>query len=707
MTTPDFQLSRRVLADAPVVILVLDLEGKIEHVNPFFERLTGRTLAEVKGQDWFDTFLPARERDHVRTVFARSVRGEHVSGHVNPIVTASGEERDIAWTDEFLRDESGRPVALLAIGQDLHAQRAAERALRANEERLRVLIESTPAGVAMLDRDLRYIACSRRWISDYRLEGQDVVGRLHYDVFPEIPERWKEIHRAALAGASQRCDEDRFERADGTVQYLRWAIEPWRDTTGAVGGVIFFTEDITGHKFLEERLKQAQALAHVGSWELDHVRGTSWWSDETRRIMGLEPDAPASYDLAVGVIHADDRARVDIEFRRSLERRSDYETEYRLVTSGGKLKHIRAQVRSFFDDGGKPLRSEGTIQDVSTEVGARLRLRAVLDGVNAFVTVCDLDGAFIDVNRAPLEFLQMRREDVVGKAIWELPIWPAVPGIRERIRSTVARAAAGEVVQLELTVHLGGRDATFDAMFGPLRDAAGRVEAVIASGVDVTDRVAADVALRQSLREKETLLREIHHRVKNNLQVVGGLLHFHAKKARSPEGEATFAELRQRIHAMTLVHELLYKARDVARVDVGEYVRAVVGELHRSVGPPRGVRIDVTADDVRLPVELALPVGMVVCELVTNVLKYAFASDRGGSATVSVRRQDDCVALSVDDDGVGFPPGLDAAAGGSFGWSLVRTLTKQIDGDLQIGPGPGAHVRVVFPVSASMKEPGP
>jgi signal transduction histidine kinase/CheY-like chemotaxis protein len=123
----------------------------------------------------------------------------------------------------------------------------------------------------MLDRELRYIACSRRWVSDYRLEGQPLIGRCHYDVFPEIPARWREIHRLALSGAPQRCDEDRFERADGSVQWLRWAIEPWRDADGAIGGVIFFTEDITPRKQLEaqrerleDELRQAQKLDSLG-----------------------------------------------------------------------------------------------------------------------------------------------------------------------------------------------------------------------------------------------------------------------------------------------------------------------------------------------------------------------------------------------------------------------------------------------------------
>lgn len=133
-----------------------------------------------------------------------------------------------------------------------------KRRLERAEERLRLFIDYTPASVVMLDREMRYIAASRAWMIYSNLEGQDIVGRSHYDVFPDIPDRWREIHRRCLAGATEGCEEDPFPRADGSTDWLRWQIYPWRTADGEIGGIVLFTELLNKRKDLEEQLR-AQA----------------------------------------------------------------------------------------------------------------------------------------------------------------------------------------------------------------------------------------------------------------------------------------------------------------------------------------------------------------------------------------------------------------------------------------------------------------
>jgi PAS domain S-box-containing protein len=136
---------------------------------------------------------------------------------------------------------------------------------------LDLFIQNTPASIAMLDKDMRYIFASNRWLQDYRLDLGDIVGRSHYELFPEIPERWKEIHRRCLAGATERCDEDPFPRQDGQTDWLRWEVLPWLDNADEIGGIIItselITEQIQARQALrasEERMIQAQKLESLG-----------------------------------------------------------------------------------------------------------------------------------------------------------------------------------------------------------------------------------------------------------------------------------------------------------------------------------------------------------------------------------------------------------------------------------------------------------
>jgi len=138
-----------------------------------------------------------------------------------------------------------------------------DRPLRQLQERghlLNLLIQNAPAAIAMLDRDMRYLCASRRWLLDYRLEAQDITGRSHYEVFPEISERWKAIHRRCLAGATESCEEDPFPRPDGTLDWVKWEVLPWRDVAGSIGGIIIMSEVITARKNAELALLESEKL---------------------------------------------------------------------------------------------------------------------------------------------------------------------------------------------------------------------------------------------------------------------------------------------------------------------------------------------------------------------------------------------------------------------------------------------------------------
>lgn len=167
------------------------------------------------------------------------------------------------------RNAAGAPTRVIGTHKCVTERRQAQEALQNREALLREFITHAPAAIAMLDRDLRYLQASRRWLVDYKLVGQNIIGRSHYDVFPEIPQRWKEVHQRALAGAVEHGEEDAFPRADGSTDWLNWEVRPWHESSGEIGGLIFFTQIVTDRKLLGLKLEEQNRQLLQSNAELE------------------------------------------------------------------------------------------------------------------------------------------------------------------------------------------------------------------------------------------------------------------------------------------------------------------------------------------------------------------------------------------------------------------------------------------------------
>jgi two-component system, sensor histidine kinase PdtaS len=215
---------------------------------------------------------------------------------------------------------------------------------------------------------------------------------------------------------------------------------------------------------------------------------------------------------------------------------------------------------------------------------------------------------------------------------------------------------------------------------------------------DISDRKMVENKLRESLKEKEVLLKEVHHRVKNNLQIVSSMLNLQLDRLTDRQAVASFMESQNRVRSIALFHEKLYQSRDLARIDVGEYLRGVVTGLFATYGAdPGNVSLRVEAEDVPLDVDGAISCGLIVNELVSNALKYAFPDGRRGEVRVGLRREGSDVVLEVVDDGTGLPADLDLDDPGTLGLKLVSILAEQVRGTIEVRRSPGTRFLIHFP----------
>ncbi len=358
---------------APAGISLVDARsGRFLQVNPKLCEIAGRTEEEMLRLGYLDITHPedrpaAAERtrqlieEKVRAYDAekRYLRPDGTVVWVNLSVTPMWvPEKEAQW--------------FMTIVQDISDRRMAEDALRESEGRFRLFIEHAPAALAMFDREMRYLHVSRRWQTDYGFGDRDLRGLSHYEVFPEVPDRWREAHRRGLAGEVVREESDRFERADGSVQWVRWEIRPWYDKTGGIGGIVIFAEDITERliaeealRASEERMRLAQQAAGIGVFERNLQAGGSSWSPEMEAIFGLPPGmAPETADAFMQLVHPGDRERMGQVMNESFATGTGA-TEWRVIWPDGSLHWVSSRWRMFNDEQGRPLRALGVDIDIT------------------------------------------------------------------------------------------------------------------------------------------------------------------------------------------------------------------------------------------------------------------------------------------------------------------------------------------------------
>jgi PAS domain S-box-containing protein len=243
------------------------LDGIIVSWNSGAQHLYGYTEAEAIGKP-ISMILPPELRDEEKKILEAVGAGEHISQLETVRVAKTGKRINVSLTISPIKDSGGRIVGVSGIARDVTERKRAEEALaemnrtlvaqaaslQAREELLRVFVKNVPAAVAMLDRDMRYLQVSDRWCSDNSVEASELLGRPR-ELFPKMPDRWKEVNRRALQGETLRADEDRWE-SEGSIRWARWEVRPWRADDGTVGGILILAEDITRRKEMEEALSE-------------------------------------------------------------------------------------------------------------------------------------------------------------------------------------------------------------------------------------------------------------------------------------------------------------------------------------------------------------------------------------------------------------------------------------------------------------------
>jgi len=441
----------------------------------------------------------------------------------------------------------------------------------------------------------------------------------------------------------------------------------------------------------EERMALAEQLGGTGSWVYDVASNTIWGSAQGLRMFGYPPVARAwpIEDIEACI---PERERVHQALVALLSQGRDYNLEYAIRPADGspeKVIHSIARIQT--DAQGKPLRVLGFIQDITERKEIENELRESNELLSLFVRQSPIYSSIKQVTPsasrvllASDNFEQMigiAGADMLGKTQEEL--FPA--------------AMAAKITADDWRVISTRTALTLDEEFDGRRYTTTKLP-IIQEGrtllagytIDITERKRAEEALQSSLREKEALLKEVHHRVKSNLQVVASLLRLEAARSAQPDTKAVLGDMQGRIRSLALLHEALYRSGPFAAVDLEAYLREIITQSFRALAPsPGAVQLELNLAPVRVEMDQAMPCGLLVNELVSNSLKHGFPDGHTGALRVELQPVDGGpqLRLRVSDTGVGLPEGFAPGRATSLGLQLVTDLAKQLGGALETGPG--------------------
>ncbi len=299
---------------------------------------------------------------------------------------------------------------------------------KVQEEYNKIFIEQAPTAIAMLDKDMKYIAVSQRWLEDYKMVGKEIIGHSHYDIFPEIGDDWKENHRKCLQGEINKCDEAPFRRADGSIQWIYWDVRPWYIPDGSIGGLIMHTGDITHLKEkdleksrIEAILEKTNEVARIGTWDFNLIKNEIFWSKITKEIHEVTENYKPNFEECLLFFkEGKSRKKAVNAINEALAHGTPFDLEFEIVTAKGNSLWVRAIGKSEATEG-KTNRLFGIFQDINkiklSELAldrAHSELKAIFNSRSIAIISTDKYGIIKNFNRGVEALLGYKANEVIG-----------------------------------------------------------------------------------------------------------------------------------------------------------------------------------------------------------------------------------------------------------------------------------------------------
>ena len=323
--------------------------------------------------------------------------------------------------------------------------------------------------------------------------------------------------------------------------------------------------------------------------------------------------------------------------------------------------------------------------------------RTLFESEPNYTILLSLDGVILDINTAALNIIGISKHEIVGKNFEEITIFPKEDmEINSEMFSSLLKQEAKSQHYESRIYDKNGNIRTLETVLTTIiKD--NKPSHFLVISIDVTERKLSEDKIKFSLKEKDILLKEIHHRVKNNMQIISSLLNLQTNYIDDEVALNVLRESQNRVKTMGMIHEKLYQSNDFINIKFDDYILRLVTDLFYSYNIQEDhIKPVIEVEDVRLNIETGVPCGLIISELVSNSLKYAFPKGKTGNLNVSLKRCSNKYELTISDNGIGFPEDLDFKNTDSLGLQLVNNLVDQIDGEITLDTSQGTKFKIIF-----------
>jgi PAS domain S-box-containing protein len=701
---------QRLLASSDDIVSMQDKEGRYLFYNgsPRFNLRT----EEVRGRNPYDFFSPAVGRKMMERVYQVISTGKSLSAE-----TQMDWQGETFWFLDQLspvRNAQGEVVSVVTISRNISDRKRAEEKLRRSEERYRAFIDRSSDGIWRLELlrpidaslpveeqiemlfEYGYLAeCNQAMARMLGHTSSDsLIGTPIGTIIPrDNPRTVEGLARFLTSGYQLEESETREIDAEGNVRYFT------NGFTGILGEGCLVRiwgsrRDVTERKQVE---RQMRLLAQTITSTKDCV----WIADLDERILFINTAFLSTYGYA-----EEELLGQPLAVLRSPLMPPDAPRQILPATLHGgwygEVLHRRKDGRDFplelwtsvvKNDEAEPVALVGVARDISDRKRmeealrqSEARLRRIADAMRDVVTQVDREGIMQYVSPSVEQVLGYRPDETLGRSLFDRDH----PDERALVADVLRQAeGGGEGVTLEFRYHhAGGHYIWLEAVGSLLFDEHHTVVGAVLGIRDISERKNADDRIRASLREKEVMLKEIHHRVKNNLQVISSLLSLQSEHVPDERVRRVLRDSQSRVRSMAIIHQRLYQSTNLAEINFADYIEELCSQLFRTYGAfGKNIQLATKADEIFLEVDKAIPCGIILNELVSNALKYAFPGDGRGTVTIEFCQEGSEIRLVVRDDGVGMPQDLELRSAESLGLRLVNMLTEQIAGSVTVGEG--------------------